>query len=125
MIFRIGFALSNSTHLHKAYLVTMRKQMSMTIFWSTLIAKTREANNFEFLHCPFDGHTNKHCKMQPNWLLWQCHLVGSSEGHFRNSKNIPPLFWQSKVDENILFPKKCFVYTISETKFTVMESLCF
>ena len=30
-LFRVGFALSKTPHLHRAYLVTVRKQKSMTV----------------------------------------------------------------------------------------------
>ena len=31
-IFRVGFALSKTPHLHRAYLVTVRKRKSMTVY---------------------------------------------------------------------------------------------
>ena len=39
-IFRIGFALSKTLHLHRAYFVTIRKRKSMTVYLHFTIALT-------------------------------------------------------------------------------------
>ena len=83
------------------------------IFWSTLIAKSRGGKIFEFLHCPFEGRTNMHHKIQPNWPVGRCCLAGGSKGQCRKSKNFPPLLLAVKVDQNIFFPETCFASSLN------------
>ena len=43
----------------------------------TLIAKTKGEIFFEFLHCPFEGRANIHCRIQPECLVghyWLYHF---------------------------------------------------
>ena len=77
-------------------------------FLSTLIAKSRGGKIFEFLHCPFEGRTNIHQKIQPNWPVGRCCLAGGSKGQCRKSKNILSLLLPMKVDQYIFFPETIF-----------------
>ena len=89
------------------------------IFWSTLKAKSRGGNFFEFLHCPFEGRANMPHKIQPNWQTGRCCLADGSKGQCRKSKIFLSLLLPMKVDQYIFFPETCFAYTISEPEFTV------
>ena len=89
------------------------------IFWSTLTAKSKGGNFFEFLHCPFEGRANMHHKIQPNWQTGRCCLAGGSKGQCRKSKIFLSLLLPMKVDQYIFFPETCFASTISEPEFTV------
>ena len=92
------------------------------IFCSMNKEKIREERIFEIVHCPFEGRAKLHHLCQPNGPVGRCQLGGNSKGQCTISKILFPLLLYTFIEQNIVFPKTCFAYTISEQKFTVWSA---
>ena len=52
-----------------------------------------------YIDCPFEDCYDMPNKMQPDWLVWWCHLASVSKRLCRNSIIFSPLLWTIKVLE--------------------------